>query len=172
MLRSRRLPQITGCVRVYATLDGGYTWAPRLFPDRPQTGADPQVAFSPHGVAYFAALSRATDGSGRRGTGLYFYRSEDGGLTWAKPTDLGISYDHPQIAVDHTRRFAGRIYIGVLWGRDYSLGVFRSDDAGGHSQGPSKRSWRGVGQCVAVMVLSGDLAHTRIFRSIRPTRRN
>jgi len=79
-------------------------------------------------VAYFAALTSAKDERGRTRAFLHFYRSEDCGVAWGKPTDLGASYDHPQIAVDHTfGRYAGRIYISVLYGRDYSLGVFRSD---------------------------------------------
>lgn len=162
--------------RVYATLDGGYTWSVTIMPEQAANGgADPQVAFSPQGTAYFAALSRATDGSGRRGTGLYFYRSEDGGVTWAKPTDLGVSYDHPQIAIDHTYgKFAGRIYIGVLWGRDYSLGVFRSDDGGRTFTGPVKAiDGGGTGVNVSpLMVLSdGTLAMTYVDFQIDQAKR-
>jgi hypothetical protein len=41
------------------------------------------------------------------------------------------------IAVDHTLgRFAGRIYISTLYGREYTLGLFRSDNDGRTFIGP------------------------------------
>jgi len=114
--------------KTYVTFDGGYTWSASALPEQVQFGgADPQVAFSPHGTAYFAALAMVRDEKGRGRAALHFYRSEDGGRTWLKPADLGGSYDHPQIVVDKTYGpYAGRIYIAVLYGYDYSLGIFRS----------------------------------------------
>jgi hypothetical protein len=132
-------PDGTPATKVYATFDGGLTWTDRAFPEQVANGGgDPQVAFTPVGTALFATLSRASDGSGRRGTILHVYRSEDGGLTWSQPADLGVSYDHEMMAVDHTTgRFAGRVYISALYGGgDYRLGVFRSDDDGRSFVGP------------------------------------
>jgi hypothetical protein len=51
--------------------------------------------------------------------------------------NLGYSYDHEQMTVDQTTgKYAGRIYIGALYGYPvYTVGVFRSEDDG--------RSWTG-----------------------------
>jgi hypothetical protein len=165
----------TAC-KTYATLDGGYTWTDSVFAEQLSFGgADPQVAFSPHGTAYFAALATVKDEQGRTRAALHFYRSEDGGRAWSKPFDLGYSYDHPQIAVDHTHgHFAGRVYIGVLYGRDYALGVFRSDDDGRTFTGPVKvLDGQGIGVNVTtLMVLSdGALVMTYADFQIDPAKR-
>ncbi len=162
--------------KTYATFDGGYSWHDSVFLEQVTFGgADPQVAFSPHGTAYFAALARVKDEHGRTRSALHFYRSEDGGRSWSRPADLGYSYDHPQIAVDHTvGHFAGRIYIGVLYGRDYSLGVFRSDDDGHTFVGPVKvLDGKGIGVNVStLMVLSdGTLVMTYGDFQIDPAKR-
>lgn len=130
-------------VRAYSSRDGGTSWAPSLFPEADRVGAgDPQVAFTPQGTALFAALHFVPDQNGGTRGGLYVYRSEDGGFTWSKPTAVGSlhhSYDHEQIVVDTTTdRFAGRIYIGVLYGKypEYTVGVLRSVDDGRTWTGP------------------------------------
>jgi hypothetical protein len=162
--------------RIYTTLDGGYTWRTSIVPEQEiYGGADPQIAFSPQGVAYFAALALAKDERGRTGAYLYFYRSEDGVVVWSKPANLGASYDHPQIAVDHTvGRYAGRVYLGVLYGRDYSLGVFRSDDGGRTFTGPVKvTDGGGIGVNVTQMMVLSDglLAMTYADFQIDPAKR-
>ncbi|MEW5901160.1 MAG: sialidase family protein, partial [Acidobacteriota bacterium] len=103
-------------------------------------GGDPQVAFGLNGTAYFCALSFVKDDDGRTRAGLHFYRSEDGGITWGPKIDLGYSYDHEQIVVDHTYgKYAGRIYVATLYGYpEYQVGVFRSDDDGRTWVGPVK----------------------------------
>jgi hypothetical protein len=161
--------------KAYASFDGGHTWHDSVFPEQVASGGgDPQVAFSPHGTAYFAALANVNE-EGRTRALLHFYRSEDGGRAWSKGLNLGGSYDHPQIAVDHTYgRFAGRIYISVAYGREYSLGVFRSDDDGRTFTGPVKvRDGQGIGANVTtLMVLSdGTLAMTYVDFQIDPVKR-
>jgi hypothetical protein len=126
--------------RAYASLDGGSTWAASEFPEQVEFGGgDPQVAFTPNGTALFTGLSFVKDDKGQTRAALHVYRSEDGGLSWGKPADLGYSYDHEQIAVDQGfGKYAGRVYIGVLYGPypSYLVGVFRSDDDGRTWTGP------------------------------------
>ncbi|HOC41695.1 MAG TPA: sialidase family protein [Thermoanaerobaculales bacterium] len=128
----------TAC-RAYATVDGGTTWRPSEFAEQVRWGgADPYVAFTPHGTGIFSALAFAEDETGRGRAFLHVWRSSDGGLTWGPTIDLGCSYDHEQITVDQTTgRFAGRIYIGTLYGYpEYTVGVFRSEDDGQTWIGP------------------------------------
>lgn len=125
---------------VYASSDGGYAWTPHTFPVLLERGGgDPQVAFTAHGTALFASLVHVTDETGRTRAALHVYRSRDGGANWdARPVDLGYSYDHEMIVADQsTGRFAGRVYMGALWGYPvYRIGVFRSDDDGQSWIGP------------------------------------
>ncbi|MFN8582339.1 MAG: sialidase family protein [Gemmatimonadaceae bacterium] len=102
-------PNGTPATKVYATVDGGRSWTDVAFPEqRSDGGGDPEVAFTPHGTALFATLNIHPDESGRTQVFLHLYRSEDGGLTWSRPADLGASYDHEMLTVDRTTgRYAG-----------------------------------------------------------------
>lgn len=163
--------------RTYASFDGGASFVESAFAEQlAEGGGDPQVAFTPGGTGLFAALAHAKDETGRARAALHVYRSEDGGRTWGRPADLGYSYDHPQIVVDHTTgAFGGRIYIGVLYGgRDYNLGVFRSTDDGRSFIGPVKFvDGAGIGVNVTtLMVLSdGTLVATYADFPIDPEKR-
>ncbi len=132
-------PDLTQAGKAYASKDGGNTWVASTLPEQELAGGlDPQVAFGLHGTAYFAGLAFVKDETGRTRAGLHFFRSEDGGFTWQKPTDLGYSYDHEQIIADHTSgKYAGRVYINTLHGYpEYKVSVFRSDDDGRTFVGP------------------------------------
>ena len=122
--------------KTYASFDGGYTWTDATFPEQVAFGgADPQVAFGRDGTAYFVSLASVPDSSG-----MYFYRSADGGKTWHKPVYLGHG-DHEMIAVDYTSsRYTGRLYITAetgtfadpkkLTGRTSTVILRRSEDDG------------------------------------------
>jgi hypothetical protein len=123
----------------YSSIDGGITWSHVSFPEIRESGAlDPQVGFGSQGTAYFSAIRFVKDEKGQTRGGLIFYRSEDNGLSWQKPLDLGYSYDHPIMGVDHTKgSYSGRVYISVLYGYPiYTVGIFRSEDDGHTFIGP------------------------------------
>jgi len=126
--------------KTYASFDGGSSWVDSPIAEQFEWGgADPQVAFGPQGTAYFTSLAFVKDENGNERGGLFFYRSEDGGKTWRKPANLGYSYDHEVMVVDHSfGKYAGRIYISVLYGEypEYTVGIFRSDDDGRTFTGP------------------------------------
>ena len=133
-------PDGGAATKAYVSFDGGVQWDDVTFPEQKETGGgDPQVAFTAAGTAIFATLATRADETGRTRAFLHAYRSEDGGRTWSAPYDLGASYDHPMLAADQTTGpFAGRLYMSVLYGREYSLGVFRSEDDGRSWIGPVK----------------------------------
>jgi hypothetical protein len=147
--------------KAYSSTDGGNTWMDTSFAEQLEFGGgDPIAAFGSSGTAYFGDLGSAIDrATGKRRGAFYFYRSEDGGKTWNKSIELGPHYDHPQIAVDHTAGpFAGRVYIGVLYGYPvYTVGIFRSEDDGRSFIGPvdaaSGKGEKGI-NVTSVMVLS------------------
>lgn len=125
--------------KTYASADGGSSWMDSSLREQLEFGGgDPQVGFGLHGTAYFTSLAFVKDEKGNARGGLFFYRSEDGGRTWQKPADLGYSWDHEVMTVDHSfGKYSGRVYISVLWGYpEYKLGIFRSDDDGRTFTGP------------------------------------
>lgn len=133
-------PDGGAATKAYVSHDGGVVWHDVAFPEqRTWGGGDPQVAFTSAGTAIFATLTLKPDVTGRTRAFLHVYRSEDEGRTWSAPYDLGASYDHPMLVADQTMGpFAGRLYMSVLYGREYSLGVFRSQDDGRTWIGPVK----------------------------------
>jgi hypothetical protein len=154
-------PEGGTATKTYASLDGGQTWRDAQFPEQLRWGGgDPQVAFTPHGTAIFATLAMTPDESGRTRGGMHVYRSEDGGVSWGNAVDLRWSWDHPQITVDHTTgRYAGTVYIGVLYGYPvYRVGVFRSADDGRTWIGPVEAANGGgtVGINVVPMLVLSD----------------
>ncbi len=156
---SHTRPDGTPASKVYYTMDGGLSWSDVSFAEQLRWGGgDPQVAFAETGTGFFATLTTGPDDFNRNRALLHVYRSEDGGATWDKPAMLGWSYDHPMMTVDRTRGpFGGRVYISVLYGRDYHLGLFRSSDDGRSFIGPAD-FWVGtdIGGNVLPMVVLSD----------------
>jgi hypothetical protein len=156
---SHTRPDGTPASKAYYTLDGGLTWSDVSFKEQIQWGGgDPQVAFSETGTGFFATLTTGNDDFGRGRALLHVYRTDDGGASWDKPAMLGWSYDHPMMTVDRTRGpYAGRVYVSVLYGRDYHLGLFRSSDDGRSFVGPVD-FWVGekIGGNVLPMVVLSD----------------
>jgi hypothetical protein len=131
--------------RTYATRDGGGTWRYSDFAEQTEYGGgDPQVVFTPNGtaIALSLAFGSVKDDTGKPRGGMAIYRSEDGGFTWKMSRNICCSHDHPQMIVDNSLgKYAGRVYIGVLWDYPvYRVGIFRSDDDG--------RSWIGPVEAV------------------------
>jgi hypothetical protein len=82
-----------GAIAVHTSFDGGMTWARTTLPE-PSDGADPWLAFDPDGNVFMVQI-----GSQDR-----FWRSSDGGRTWAHPVTLpradGGPYDYPKLVID------------------------------------------------------------------------
>jgi hypothetical protein len=127
--------------RTYATKDGGATWRMNDFAEQVEYGGgDPQVVFTPNGTAVALSLADGSvkDERDRPRGGMAIYRSEDGGMSWTLSRDICCSHDHPQIIVDDSvGKYAGRIYVGALYGiPNYRVAIFRSDDDGRTWVGP------------------------------------
>jgi hypothetical protein len=160
----------------YASFDGGYSWNSTQFPEgRASGGGDPQVAFTEAGTALHATLVDV-EKDGHQRSALYVYRSEDGGKSWSRPIDLGVSYDHEQIVVDRTAdSHWNRIYLGALWGYPvYRIGVFRSDDDGRTWAGPVESAngggELGVNVCPLLVLSDGTLFVPYIDFEFKPER--
>jgi len=100
---------------VYASEDGGVTWALTLTTDKAagfSRVSDPACEFGLNGSAYYAGLSEKYPPTPKV-AGLSVFRSTDGGRTWGAPFLLP-DCDRPYFAVDRTtgpRR--GTVYINA-----------------------------------------------------------
>jgi hypothetical protein len=108
-------------IGTYYSTNGGRTWhdngaLPGLDPGPNGVVSDASIAFGPGGTAYVSVLFW----DGGYTSGVYVYRSRDGGKTFSAPvqvyldTDGGVLNDKPWIAVD-TSHGPNRGTIYVAW---------------------------------------------------------
>ncbi len=125
-------------VVVYASGDGGKSWAPTLERKdaNPALFADPAFAWGAGDALFFVNLrSPSLEHLGGKGQGcLQLVRSRDGGRTWGSATVIQEYHDRPFLALDQTRgQYHGRLYCLT------HKGLLVSTDAG-RSFGPV-RTW-------------------------------
>lgn len=121
----------------FVSFDGGHSWRRHDFPVR--ECADPWIVLREDGTALFAGLG-AVEGLSDDVSGVYVFRSEDGGRTWSEePVHLGDGHDHQTLVVDDSEsRFAGSFYLlsvqgtreEITGGDRSTVFVARSDDGG------------------------------------------
>lgn len=135
--------------------DGGMTWVDAILPTLPEWGdmvggsgtdasagmTDPAAAFDALGHAFFVGEPIKYLANGVIDTtGMFVYKSTDGGLHWSAPTPLHVgdkSDDKSWIVCDNSvgSLFFGHVY--VAWGAGAPLRFARSTDHG--------VTWTGVG---------------------------
>jgi hypothetical protein len=137
-------------IGTYHSSDGGRTWKDYgLLPgfDKNSIVSDISFAFSPNGsLVYAAALACAPvacpdpiDSSG-----IYVWRSRDGGKTWSDPATVFVDttgqtfQDKPWIAVDGTHGPGrGTVYVG--WNLDSFTDADRAENPGRAAASPDAR---------------------------------
>lgn len=134
-----------GTMRVYGSVDGGWTWErgtiyPRPASSRSTCSADPGVAIDRAGRQYYSFVRSAPCGTGR--PRVYVASRPDATSAWGTPVvvarlgTVALFDDKPAIAVDASprSRYSGRLY--VAWSRLYrrtggfGIVISHSDDRG------------------------------------------
>ena len=120
-------------VRMHYSIDGGQTWTQTELP-LGNTCCDPSVSWSPNGSMAYATVLANCD---LYECDLFFYRSDDGGVTWSDLEDISPgnprrwisdNADRESLHVDHyaDSPYEGRIYLSydasnvmhVAWSAD------------------------------------------------------
>lgn len=118
----------------YASFDGGMTWhssGPLPLPAGTVTADDVTVAFDSAGRGFVCAM--ATSGTSRDDRGVYIWRTDDGGRSFAAPVTVmaGQFADHPWMAADRSRGSrTGNVYAVWVAADHGALGFSRSADGG------------------------------------------
>ncbi len=147
---------------VYASRDGGRTWAQTKLTTDLEVGGDPICTFGYDGAAYYVVLGHPKTRE-QAPEGMWVYRSTDGGFTWSRPTEVPFA-DREYLVTDGTNgQYRGRVYINGVGGAEAITGegasttvaVYTSRDGGRTFTGPAERATfagriRGMGNSVVL----------------------
>ena len=161
-------------VGTFGSADGGRTWVEH----GPLPGlaafaitSDPVVAFGPDGVAYVSLIGVPGDGApASRPWGVFVYRSDDGGRTFAGPAtvDRGAGDDKPWLAIDRSNG-PNRGAVYVVWVR--ACRTFLSRSADGRSAFTPRRLV--LNACAGAQVAVGPNGEVIVLAPVyAPTGRN
>lgn len=149
-------------IATYASFDGGASWRNNgalPLPAGTASADDTTVAFTPHGVGFVCAM--ATSGLSRDDRGVYVWRTDDGGRSFAAARAVmsGQFADHPWFAADRSHGGAahsGNLYAVWVADEQSALGFTRSTDGGASFQAP--RTIQGVSErdVSAPMIAAGS----------------
>ena len=124
---------------VYASKDGGRSWAPSFMGDQLTDTGDPAVAYGPDGTAYFAVLTSARHPLEQRpaqpthnweGRKTMLYRLPAGASKWEGPALMWFA-DREYVVVDDTKgKYHGNVYMSGDPRPDAGFVVFTSTDGG------------------------------------------
>jgi hypothetical protein len=133
-----------GQMATYASFDGGLTWqsnGPLPLPGGSPGGGNVSVSFDATGRGFVCGLLVAPGSAKGAGRGVYIWRTEDGGRTFATPTAVTQpgALDRPWLATEP--RWPGAVHVvwteGASPGDTTALGYARSAD-GGQTFGSSR----------------------------------
>lgn len=182
-------------VSTYASFDGGATWQETGTVVNGWQAGDPTCAYGPDGQAYLTALGVSFH-SPKEPSKMLFYRSMDGGKTWAEPVTLPV-IDREYVTVDNSSsKYRGHIYIngtgavkafgsqGIQAGEYTDFDFFSSTDGGATFHPPLKLAeglenhWIfGMGNGVVLsdgtfVAITGDMDKLDKFGQTRPYQAN
>lgn len=118
----------------YASFDGGVSWRSNgalPLPAGTASADDVTVAFDAAGRGFVCAM--ATSGISRDDRGVYVWRTDDGGRSFAAPVTVmaGQFADHPWVAAGRSPgRWAENVYAVWVAAEHEALGFGRSTDGG------------------------------------------
>ena len=145
---------------IFRSEDGGKKWTKVLYKDESTGGSDvvidPKDPQTVYASMWDARLGPWEDANSYEGTHGGLFKSTDGGTTWKQLTE-GLPDNLVQINVAIAASQPARLYGTVAtmtesaYGSSKGLGVYRSDDAGGH--------WRRITEDArpAMKIGGGDL---------------
>ena len=141
----------------YTSFDGGRTWTSGVFLNEPgySFNGDCTVVITPDGTPVIVTMQYW----GAAGTGVYAYRSQDGGLTWLSPVlvDLDGANDKVCSAVDLSQG-PHHGQIAVAWDR---FGTGQGDTIYAATSDDNGATWQNVKRVddVPQSAISPDLAY-------------
>jgi hypothetical protein len=150
---------VTEFIASYASFDGGVTWRSNgalPLPAGTVSADDVTVAFDRAGRGFVCAM--ATSGLSRDDRGVYVWRTDDGGRSFAAPVTVmaGQFADHPWMAASRgPGPWAGNVYAVWVAADHGALGFGRSTDGGISFEAPRMIQGRADTSVSAPMVAAG-----------------